>query len=1083
MSKHIILFITSILFFGCNNEKVFKIINHNKTGVNFINTVVESDRLNILDYLYFYNGGGVSLGDINDDDLLDIFFTANQGSNKLFLNNGNLKFTEITETAGVSGNSSWSTGSVMVDINNDGLLDIYVCSVVGINGFTGSNELYINNGDNTFTEKSAEYGLDFKTYSSAAAFLDYDLDGDLDMYLLNHSIHTPESFGNVNLRYKRDFMTGDKLLKNDNGKFIDVSEEAGIFSGVNGYGLGISIADFNNDTYPDIYIGNDFHEDDYYYINNGNGTFTESLREFFDYSSRFSMGNDNADINGDGFPEIISLDMLPQDEKILKSSQGDFDFQIQNLVNKQFGYHYQFSRNMLFKNNKDKMFSEIGILSGVSATDWSWSSLFSDYDQDGNIDLFISNGIPRRPNNLDFIKFVSSDEIRKKINNTRLVDQEALNLMPEGYANNYFFKGNDNFIFQDKSNEWVNQKETVSGASAYGDLDNDGDLDLVVNNFNDYASIYVNTTDQSNNYLKVKLDYKDGNVFGIGTKVFAFYNSKTSYRELYTARGFQSSSEPIVHFGFGKTKLIDSLKILWPNNTVSLLKNLDVNQTLKVGSNNSIPNQLSDIKSLSSKIFQKISNIDLGINFKHVEDNYNDFLRQKLIPFKFSDRGPSISVGDLNNDGDDDIFIGGSKFKKPKIFLRKDKFFIEDEISNIYNDSIYEDISSVIADFNNDGLNDLIVGSGGGDYFNKMSQLNNRFYIGNQDVLIRTELYDSFENNSIIIESDYDLDGDLDIFVGNHMITNDYGQIPQSYILDNIDGELRLSKNNKIGNIGMVTDAVWSDYNNDGFEDLIIVGEWMEPVFLKNINGKLSIDKKNSIDLSGLWQSIIPFDIDNDGDLDYVIGNWGENSKFKASYDKPMKMYYNDFDKNGITETIIVINKNGEYYTIENLDNLTSQIEILKKKFNSYESFAGKKIDEIFSSSQISSSKEFYVNELKSGYLINEDSEFKFIPFDSRLQVSPILSMISYDFDNDNVDELLLGGNYFGVTPYHGRLSAMNSFLIESDSQIKDASNLGLNFLGKSVRDFKIINIVDKKFLITIINDEDLEIYKLLNYD
>ena len=318
MSKHIILFITSILFFGCNNEKVFKIINHNKTGVNFINTVVESDRLNILDYLYFYNGGGVSLGDINDDDLLDIFFTANQGSNKLFLNNGNLKFTEITETAGVSGNSSWSTGSVMVDINNDGLLDIYVCSVVGINGFTGSNELYINNGDNTFTEKSAEYGLDFKTYSSAAAFLDYDLDGDLDMYLLNHSIHTPESFGNVNLRYKRDFMTGDKLLKNDNGKFIDVSEEAGIFSGVNGYGLGISIADFNNDNYPDIYIGNDFHEDDYYYINNGNGTFTESLREFFDYSSRFSMGNDNADINGDGFPEIISLDMLPQDEKILK---------------------------------------------------------------------------------------------------------------------------------------------------------------------------------------------------------------------------------------------------------------------------------------------------------------------------------------------------------------------------------------------------------------------------------------------------------------------------------------------------------------------------------------------------------------------------------------------------------------------------------------------------------------------------------------------------------------------------------------------------------------------------------------------
>ena len=1065
---------------ACNKgDLLFKNPTSQETGLYFKNTITPTNSLNILDYLYYYNGGGVALGDINNDGLLDIFLSANQEKNKLFINKGNLQFEDITAKSNVSGNSSWNTGAVMGDVNGDGLLDIYVCAVVGVHGFYGYNELYINNGDETFTESAQQYQLDFDSYSSSAAFLDFDLDGDLDIYLLNHAIHTQESFGKADLRYKRNEQTGDRLLRNDGGTFTDVSESAGIFGGINGYGLGISVADFNQDGFPDIYVGNDFHEDDYYYINNRDGTFSDQLKESFGHTSRFSMGNDVADINHDGLPDIISLDMLPEDEVVLKTSEGDDNIQIQKLRTQKYGYHYQFTRNMLYVNQQNSGYLETALLSGIAATDWSWSSLFADFNQDGEQDLFISNGISKRPNDLDFIKFVSNEQIQKKIDNTKLVDQKALQMMPSGEAHNYIFKGVKNLEFEDKSGEWISNKKGVSGATALGDLDNDGDLDLVVSNINENVSLYINQTDEKANYLKLKFDYPSPNTFGIGTKVYSYTKGELQFKELYTVRGFQSSSEPMVHFGYGPVQQVDSITIVWPNKTFQTIKNIAVNQQMIIRPENTKPLDNDSFYKKESPLFKESANT-LGVNFTHVEDNYTDFNRQKLIPYQNSDRGPAVAVGDLNNDGKEDIYFGGSKFNSAKFFVQKDNFFEEEKIEIITKDSINEDITALIIDLNNDKKNDLIVGTGGSDFYDKMTPLLDVYYTQGDVNFEKQELPSYFENAAVMKSADYDNDGDLDIFVGNNMVSNDFGAMPNSYVLKNNNGKFSILQNQPFQNVGMITDAIWEDYNLDGFIDLILVGEWMTPKFFKNTNGNFVEENIIKSTLTGLWQQITPFDIDKDGDIDYLLGNWGKNSKFEASQEHPLRMYYSDFDENGSTETIICNFKNGAYYPLLGLDELGSQIVSLRKKFNNYKSFAGKSIDAIFEPSVLKKAHIFEVNTLASGYLKNENNTFTFVPFKNELQVSPISAFLEFDFDANGENEVLVAGNYFGVSPYHGRFDSFPGALIFNENKIILGNKIGLDFSQKAVKKLNIIKVQNKSYVLATINNDSAQVYQLI---
>ncbi|MEQ9424629.1 MAG: VCBS repeat-containing protein [Cyclobacteriaceae bacterium] len=1074
--KKLHFYIAVLLLFGCGqDQKLFKNASSEETGVVFQNTLTETDDFNILDYLYFYNGGGTAVGDINNDGLPDIYLSGNQVKNKLYLNKGNLQFEDITETAGVSGESDWNTGAIMGDINGDGWLDIYVCAVVGLRGLGGHNELFLNNGDNTFTESSRQFGLDYDTYSSTAALLDYDLDGDLDMYLLNHAVHTQESFGHAKLRYERNYETGDKLLRNDGGRFTDVSEEAGIFGGINGYGLGIAVSDFNQDGFPDLYIGNDFHEDDYYYVNNGDGTFSDQLRQRFGHTTRFSMGNDVSDINNDGLPDLISLDMLPEDERVLKSSEGDDTPNIMRLRTERYGYHYQFSRNMLQIMQNDGSFSESALLSGVAATDWSWSALFADYNNDGKQDLFISNGIPRRPNDLDYIRFVSDEQIRNKIDATKLVDQEALELMPSGAIRNYLFTGNNDLQFVDRSEEWVPDDANFSTATALSDLDNDGDLDLIINNINAEANIYANQTRDAA-YLRLKFNFRGPNTFGIGTKVYSYLNGQLQFKELYTVRGFQSSSEPVIHFGYGQASKVDSIRIIWPDKSSQLLTDIQLNQTLIVSpetTSKTFPTQENE----SSNQFTLIEG-NLGIIFIHTEDRYTDFDRQKLIPYQISDRGPATAIGDLNDDGLDDIFFGGSKFKPSHIYTQSDSGFTKSYFSQIRTDSITEDISAIIGDFNQDSKNDLLVATGGGDFYNKMKPLLDNLYTQSENGFNKNSLPEMFENASIVAPADFDNDGDLDVFVGNHAITNDFGKIPNSYLLQNNQTSFEIVQNESLQHAGMLTDAIWTDFDADSREDLILIGEWMPPRFFKNNAGELIEVKLLKHQINGLWQSIAPFDIDSDGDLDYILGNWGKNSKFIATDEYPLRMYYNDFDKNGSTETVLATAKSGKYYPLLGLNELASQMVELRKKYTAYKDFAGQTIEQIFED-KLDNAILYEVNTLESGYLINENGEFSFTPFPAKMQLAPIMTMSVFDFDKDGQGEVLAAGNYFGLTPFHGRLGSFPGALINSANDIQYGDALGLKLINKSARHINIIRLQGDDYLLVTLNNDAAQVYSI----
>jgi enediyne biosynthesis protein E4 len=1085
MTKFFKILFVALIVTSCGQEdKLFEKLDSDKTKIDFINQLDPSKNISILDYLYYYNGGGVASGDINNDGLVDIYFTSNQGKNKLYLNKGNAVFEDITTKAGVAGESDWSSGTVMADVNGDGYLDIYVCAVVGIHGFEGHNELFINNKDNTFTESAAEYGLDLDNYSSSVAFLDFDLDGDLDMYLLNHAVHSELSYGNAATRNKRSYECGDKLFQNNNGKFEDISEKAGIFGGANGYGLGIAVSDFNLDGYPDIYITNDFHEDDYYYLNNGDGTFTESLKNHFGHTSRFSMGVDVADLNHDGFPEIMALDMLPEDEKVLKSSLGDDNVQMMKYRTENLGYHYQYTRNMLQINQGDGNFTETALMNGVAATDWSWSCLFGDYNQDGEQDLFVCNGIPKRPNDLDYVKYLSNDQIKTKINTTKLLDKEALKRMPKGNVSNYIFEGTSNIDFIDKSGIWIENDSIISSGSTYADIDNDGDLDLITNNLNAKASVYQNQINDKSNYLKIKLQFEGKNTFGIGTKVISYSKNKKQFKELQTTRGFQSSSEPIVHFGYKRETLVDSLVVIWPDKTYQTLKQVKTNQTLTIkASKNRKTFDYSRLKPKINIVFEK-ENQNLGINFSHQENDYVDFAAQKLMPYNRSDRGPATAIGDLNNDGKDDIFFGAATTKEAVVYLQTATGFAKTTLGDIQKDSIFEDASVVIGDFNGDKANDIFIASGGGQIG---LPLQPRLYLGGKNNFTKATLPKELEQNASVIKSfDFDKDGDLDIFIGTNSKNNVFGSTPDSYLLKNNNGVFLPIETSTFSGIGMVTDAVFTDFNKDGNTDLVVVGEWMKPSFFANKNGRFTNVTETVLPekSNGLWQSIQPFDIDQDGDLDYLVGNWGVNTKFKASPAFPMKMYFDDFDANQTFETIVAIEKQGKYYTTLGLDELAEQFSgLLKKKFNTYKDFAGKTVEEVFTTEMLEKAKGYEVHNLKSGYLKNTNGNFVFVPFANHLQVSPINCFVKSNFDSDKQEEVFAAGNYFGVTPYHSRFDGFSGALIKSEKNMVLGSQLGINLSQKAVRHLDIFTLNNKKYLLVTINNKPAEVYALPRFN
>lgn len=1072
----LIIFFTSLFFVSCSNEKVSKntfLLNElspSVTNINFKNELKEDPDHSIINYIYFYNGGGVAAGDLNNDGLVDLYFVSNMGKNKLYLNKGDLTFEDISNRAKIEGTSNWNTGVTMIDINDDGWLDIYVCAVSNLLDFKGHNELFINNGDGTFSEKAKEYGLDFKGYSTQSYFFDYDKDGDLDVYIVNHAVHTTLSHGPANTRAERVPKVGDVLFENIDGFYKDASEKAGVFGGANGYGLSASIADFNGDNWDDIYVCNDFHEDDYYYINNQDGTFSEKLASSFSTISRFSMGSDTADLNGDGFQDIITLDMLPNNERIIKETEGDDAMLNMYAQLKKLGYKDQYSRNMLQINNEGSYFYETALLNGIADTDWSWGPLIADFNNDGHQDVFISNGIIRRPNDLDFKMYVSN-AFRNSSNQDPLKTlYNSLQAMPKGDVANEIFEGSSN-TFLNKTGQWMDNKPTCSNGAVYVDLDYDGDLDLVLNNLNSVASIYENTSDHSKNFITLKLNYKNGNAEGIGSKAVIHTGKTKQLKQLFKSRGFLSSTDEKLHFGLDTINKIDSIQVFWPNNTISNIVNPTVNQNLTINYDSKKTTSANFSKKIDSSYFEKTKIID----YKHEEDGYNDFFYQKLIPFKVSMQGPAIAVGDIDRNGYNDIFIGNSSGKKAKFYINNGKSFTTQEISEIKNDSIFEDNDAVFVDVDNDHDLDLYIASGISTSRLKKNETD-RLYINNNGQFKRSsnQIPDNFLNTSCVASYDYDNDGDEDLFIGNLSNTNYYGANVESYILiNNGKGVFKKDLNFKLSS--QVTSAAWEDINNDGTKDLLVATEWDNPKIYINKNGKLDLltIPKN---INGLWQTIKSFDIDQDGDEDILLGNWGLNTKFFASEEKPLRMYYSDFDDNGDYETIIAYNKNGKYYPIHSKDELASQMNIIRMKFVEHKEYANKTIEEVFTEMALKNATKYEVNTLASGYIENNSGNFDtFKMFSNALQLAPITSFTPILFQNKN--QLIVSGNSQKVNTYHGAYSSLKGYLLKTNKINQPLSKFGISPFNNQIKKTVIIKMKDKNLLIVAQNNDSIISY------
>ena len=1122
---YVTLSVIILLVYGCSrftvDQHLFQKLSSKSTGITFENVLEEEELFNSINYLYFYDGGGVSVGDINNDGLPDIYFTANMVSNRLYLNKGEFQFQDITTTAGVGGSiQGWTTGATMADVDGDGFLDIYVCQSNYLDK-ESPNLLFINNGDMTFKESAADFGLDFKGLSRQAAFFDYDLDNDLDMYLLNHSIHSKGTYGHIELRNKKDYQAGDKLFRNENGHFIDFTEESGIYESILGYGLGIAVGDINWDGYADIYISNDFHEDDYLYYNNSNGTFTEALRSSVGHTSSASMGNDLADVNNDGLLDVVVADMMPAREDIRKSSVFADPYNIKN-IKLRYGYYHQYRRNMLLLNRglalhpiaesstNFNLFSEIGQMAGIHATDWSWSTLLVDMDNDGYKDLFVSNGIYRRPNDLDYINYIKSNEIQLDIgsrnsqSNPTSIDIEKLaeiiEHMPTVPLSNYMFQSQGDLTFNNRAIDWGMDNLGFSSGAAYADLNNDGGMDLVVNNTNSTASIYKNLLYQSNEnlstenkYLKVKLWGKAPNTFGIGAKVLVYAGNKIFFQELNLTRGFQSSVEPVMNFGLGNIDYIDSLQVIWPTGENQVLSKLIMNQSITLRQVDAENHYSYEKRMNDSTLFQDVSD-QIQIEYKHQENTFLEFNREPFIPHFISMEGPACDAADVNNDGLSDLFLGGGKHQPSGIYLQNDEGnFIAVPDSVLIRDSRSEGVDAVFFHANKDQFLDLYVANGGNEYFAKMEPLKDCLYFGLGNGYFRKDgsaLPEIYANSACVKPVDIDLDGDLDLFVGSRSVPREYGTIPQSYLLFN-DGsgnfsEETLARAPALSRCGMVTDAIWVDLNSDPYQDLVVVGEWMPIRIFYNFSGELmEVTEKYGLEnTQGWWNTVSAEDLNEDGLIDLVIGNLGLNSFLKTSHEKPIQLFINDFSGNNKLDQILSYYHESNYYPLGSRDQFVENIPYLQTKFPKYADFAGKSITEIFNLDQLKAAEIKKAVVFESIILLNNGDETftrEILPMEA--QYSPVYTILIDDFDKNGSQDLLLGGNFSGVPAELGRYDASygNVLLGDGKGSFIPASLQQSGFvITGEVRQFKTVhNASGHRLIVAARNNETILTFQL----
>jgi hypothetical protein len=1102
------LFTTAILF-SCTQKKklenpLFTAIDSSVTGLNFINKLTPTSKLNLFSYMYYYNGGGIGAADFNNDGLIDLFFSANQGKNKLFINEGGMKFKDVTAQADIPEDGSWSTGVSVVDINNDGLPDIYICKVGHYKSLSSKNELLvcqgIKNGVPYYKDEAHEYGLDFSGFSTQAVFFDYDGDGDLDMFLLNHSVNHDGNYApRKNFLNTYDSLAGQRLYRNDtytdkSGKtithFTDVTKEAGINGSKIGYGLGVVVSDINLDGWPDLYVGNDFHENDYLYINQHNGKFIEESSKHIMHTSEFSMGVDAADINNDGYPEIISMDMLPYDPYILRRSlaEDDYDIFTQKI---DYGYNYQYSRNNLQVNRRNGMFTETGQYSGVYATDWSWAALWMDFNNDGNKDLFISNGIPKRMNDIDYINFISSDVVQQKIIDKGFgeKDMALLNKFPEIKLPNQFFFNTGNLTFKNVSDSVAGNANSFSNGAIYADLDNDGDLDIVVNNINDPVLVYENNTNKNkgNSFATVKLKGSERNINAIGAKVILFANKQIRTYENNPVHGFQSSMLEPIFIGLENTK-IDSAFLIWPDNT---FQQIDVtpNKHLSFAYKSGLPKfDYSEITSFYKNDTRPIEDItdSTGLEYLHQENSFNEFAREPLIPHKVSTEGPALAVADINHDGLEDVFIGASKTFHNAVFLQtKDGRFVRKEEPSMMLDSMWEDVDAKWIDVNNDGNLDLVIATGGNEYYGKDRHLLPLLYLndGKGNLMKKEDAFsDIYTTQSVVVPFDFNGDGNMDLFIGGRSVPWNYGAIPRSYLLQNdgtgkfVDVTGKYAKD--LMYPGMVTDAKWIDINKDGEKDLILCYEWGGIDAF--INHKGSFTRKVLSDKKGWWNFLLPCDLDNDGNIDFIVGNLGLNTKLKASGKEPVSLYYNDFDDNGKKEQVLSYYIDHKEIPFATKQELQKQLPFLKKKFLYAADFAKTDLYTLFGEDKIKGAEKLTANYFSNAVLMNKGNmQFEMKPLPFQAQLSSYRTAVIVNANNDSLPDIMMMGNYYDDNVELGRIDGdFGTILVNKGNGNFEYQPLnGLAIKGQ-VRHIQPIEINSQKAFILARNNDSLIVVK-----